>query len=86
MALKHLFQNSPFPSRVKLLDTTAIALPQLGYNPEDVAAAVALRVFVFVGKQVRKWRSEGQEGKKDGLVRGSKLEPNFELIPYTGWN
>ncbi|KAL3945438.1 MAG: hypothetical protein SGBAC_000491 [Bacillariaceae sp.] len=86
IALKHLFRNSPFPSRVKLLDTTEITSPQLGYHPEDVAAAIALRVYVFVGKQVRLWRRQGQEGKKDGLVRGGKVEPNFELIPYTEWS
>ncbi|CAJ1954490.1 unnamed protein product [Cylindrotheca closterium] len=86
IALKSLFHNSRFPSRVKLLDTTEIALPQLGNHPEDVAAAIALRVYVFVGKQVRTWRTQGQEGKKDGLVRGGKIEPNFELIPYTEWS
>ena len=86
VALKHLFQNSPFPSRVKLLDTTEVSMPQLGFHSEDVAAAIALRVYVFVGKQVREWRNDGQEGKKEGLVRGGKLEPNFELIPYTEWN
>lgn len=86
VALKHLFRNSPFPSRVRLLDVGDVVLPQLGNRAEDIAAVIALRIYVFVGKQVRKWRADGQEGKKDGLVRGGKIEPNFELVPYTDWS
>jgi hypothetical protein len=84
--LKKLFRESPFPSRVQLLDSTEITLPQLDENRKDVVAAIALRIFVFVGKQVKEWRASGQVGKQSGLVRGDKTEKNFELSPYTGWN
>jgi hypothetical protein len=86
VALKELFRQSPFPSRVQLLDSTEITLPQLlGDNPKDVASVIALRIFVFVGKQVQTWRANGQVGHVKGLTRGNKTEPNFELIAYTGW-
>lgn len=84
-ALKELFQNSPFPERVRLLDSTEITLPQLGENPKDVATAIALRIFVFVGKQVAEWRAKGQVGGVKGLQRGDHLEPNFDLVAYTAW-
>lgn len=85
-ALHGLFQNSPFPERVRYLDTTEITLPQLGENLKDVATAVALRIFVFVGKQVGEWRSNGQVGNVNGLKRGDIQEPNFELVPYNDWS
>lgn len=85
-ALKSLFQDSPFPKRVQLLDATELSLPQLGDNKRDLVAAVALRIYVFVGKQVQKWRFDGQTGTVSGLERGGKTEPNFELVPYTGWS
>lgn len=84
-ALKALFKNSPFPDRVQLLDNTDITFPQLGENLKDVATAIALRIFVFVGKQVSIWRKNRQKGTIKGLERGDNLEPNFELVPYTGW-
>ena len=80
-----MFQKSPFPERVRFLDSTEISLPQLGENPKDVATAIALRIFVFVGKQVAAWRDKGQIGDVEGLRRGDQLEPNFELVAYTGW-
>jgi hypothetical protein len=86
VALKSLFQDSPFPKRVQLLDTTELVLPQLGENKADVAAAIALRIYVFVGKKVQEWRDKGQKGTVSGLERGGKTEPNSEMVPYTGWS
>jgi hypothetical protein len=86
VALKSLFQDSPFPKRVQLLDTTELVLHQLGENKADVAAAIALRIYVFVGEKVQEWRAKGQKGTKSGLERGGKTEPNLEMVPYTGWS
>jgi hypothetical protein len=85
--LKELFgkNKANFPERVHLLDNTAISLPHLGDNMEDVKAAVALRIFVLVGKKVAEWREAGQQGLIDGLHRGDNVEPNFELVAYVGW-
>jgi hypothetical protein len=84
--LKGLFQEGSFPERVHLLDNTDISLPHLGENSDDITAVVALRMFVLVGKRVKEWREKGQIGTIKGLVRGDETEPNFELVPYTGWN
>lgn len=84
-ALKELFRTSPFPERVRFLDSSDITLPQLDQNLPDVAAAIALRIFVFVGKQVAEWRAKGQIGTVEGLKRGDVQEPNFKLVPYTDW-
>jgi hypothetical protein len=84
-ALKELFRVSPFPERVRFLDSTEISLAQLGENPKDMATAIALRIFVFVGKQVAEWRDKGQIGGKKGLQRGAHFEPNSEIVAYTGW-
>jgi hypothetical protein len=97
VALKELFRDSPFPSRVHLFDNTDLTLPQLGENKRDVIPVVALRTVVFVGKKVKEWRESGQRGEVKGLrtggtitpdgdVSGGKLEPNGELVPYTGWS
>jgi hypothetical protein len=51
-----------------------------------ILANIALRIFVVAGKQVADWRAVGQYGKVDGLHRNGKIEPNFELVPYTGWS
>jgi hypothetical protein len=83
--LKDLFAKKTFPDRVHLLDNTALSLPQLGENLDDVQAAIALRIFVFVGKKVQEWRASGQEGRIDGLHRGDTVEPNFDLAPYPDW-
>lgn len=84
-ALKNLFDKSPFQSRVHFLDNTDITLPQLGENQKDVLPAIALRIYVLVGMQVRAWRAIGQKGTVKGLVRGHVTEPNFELVPYADW-
>ena len=68
------------------MDNTDISLPQLGENALDVFSVIALRIFVIVGKRVQEWREAGQVGHVNGLTRGDKEEPNFELVPYTGWN
>jgi hypothetical protein len=91
-----------FPERVKLLDNTDLSLPwayvslpgeqgqddqQQQQQAEDlILANIALRIFVVAGKQVADWRAVGQYGKVDGLHRNGKIEPNFELVPYTGWS
>jgi hypothetical protein len=77
--------GSLFPQRVHLMDNTAISLPQLGENRDDVIAAIALRIIVEVGKKVGEWRESGQIGLIDGLHRADKVEPNFALVPYEGW-
>jgi hypothetical protein len=88
-----------FPERVKLLDTTDLALPwapspfssleqqqKEGQKYQElVLANIALRIFVVAGKQVADWRAVGQHGEIDGLHRNGEIEPNFELVPYTGW-
>lgn len=97
IALKELFRDSPFPSRVHLFDNTDLTLPQLGENKRDIIPVVALRTAVFVGKKVKEWRDSGQKGVKKGLITGGimtsegdisggKLEPNGKPIPYTGWS
>jgi hypothetical protein len=100
--LLDLFQNnSPFPSRVRLLDNTDLTDPiwrqhsgpehQNGtsrHNGEDadivaaVTMAIALRIYIIVGHQVKMWRDVGQVGGIDGLTRNGKTEPNFELVRY----
>lgn len=86
-ALKDLFDSTKktFPERVHLLDNTALSLPQLVENRGDVFAAIALRIFVLVGKKVGEWRRSNQIGQIDGLHRGDNIEPNFELVAYEGW-
>ena len=85
-ALRDLFSKKTLQSRVQLMDNTDISLPQLGENALDVFSVIALRIFVIVGKRVQEWREAGQVGHVNGLTRGDKEEPNFELVPYTGWN
>lgn len=84
-ALKALFDRDVFPSRVQLLDGTDVTLPLLDENEKDAIAVLALRIYVFIGKQVEMWRASGQTGKVNGLVRGDKVEPNFKLTAYNGW-
>ena len=83
--LKDLFRSKAFPDRVHLLDNTDLSNPQFDENRDDVLTIIALRVFVFVGKQVSTWRAMGQMGKIDGLHRNGSIEPNFKLVPYEGW-
>ena len=85
-ALKSLFGSDTFPGRVQLLDNTDLTLPQHDANEKHMIAVIALRIYVFVGKQVKEWRAVGQKGTVNGLERGGRTEPNFELIPYTGWD
>ena len=66
--LHKLFQQEAFPSRVKLLDNSALTLPYFG-NDEVLLrpyllAVVALKVFVLTGEQVASWRAAGQMGKQ----------------------
>ena len=88
--LRKLFDtnNPAFPPRVKLLDNSDLTMPDLENTKlmrPYLLAAIALRVFVFVGEQVKIWREAGQMGKVDGLHRNGGVEPNFELVPYEGW-
>ncbi len=94
VVLKELFtqNSSPFTSRVRLLDNTDLTNPQLYQNlrslennltlRKDILAVVALRTFIVVGYQVAEWRKNKQIGHIDGLTKGDKEYPNFELIPY----
>lgn len=94
--LLDLFQNnSPFPSdRVRLLDNTDLTDPIWRRRGEDVNAntadatttaitmAIALRIYIIVGHQVKLWRDVGQVGGIHGLTRNGVTEPNFELVRY----
>jgi hypothetical protein len=86
--LKHMFRPEAklFPDRVRFFDNTDLSLPQFDENRQDIAAVIALRVYVLVGKQVADWRAMGQHGMADGLHRNNTVEPNEVLIPYDGWN
>lgn len=98
-ALFNLFRESgdpkkprEFSERVHLLDNTKISLPPSllqiangNIQKQIVDATIALRIFVLVGKKVQEWRAAGQHGQVDGLHRGGLVEPNFDLVPYTGW-
>ena len=84
--IKDLFRTKTFPERVHLFDNTDLSNPQFDQNGNDILAAVALRVFVVVGKQISDWRAIGQKGMIDGLHRNGTVEPNFDLIPYEGWS
>jgi len=87
--LKMLFELRTFPERVHLVDNTDLSLPYR-YEVKDaqkhldqISALVALRTFVFIGKQVKAWRDVGQRGHVNGLTRSAGVEePNFELLPY----
>ena len=86
--LKTLFVDSPFSDRVRFLDNTDISMT-LSHTDElflshhkDVLGAVALRIFIIVGYQVKLWRENKQVGHIKGLTRGDNEYPNFELIPY----
>jgi hypothetical protein len=54
----------------------------MGEDRESVLAAVALRIFVFVGHQVKAWRDIGQSGGIKGLTKNGVTEPNYELVRY----
>lgn len=82
--IKDLFRTDAFPERVHLFDNTDLSKPQFDQNGNDVLAAIALRVFVAVGKQVSDWRATSQKGMIDGLHRNSGVDPNFDLVPYEG--
>ena len=60
VALKNLFQKSPFPRRVQLLDNTDVTLPQLGENKKDSILVVASRIFVCIGKILEEWKLADQ--------------------------
>lgn len=81
-ALFELWNESTFPPRVKLLDTTNLVNPQLGENQQDIVAVIAMRIYVLVGHQVAAWRRAQQIGKVDGLHRNGKVEPNPKEVPY----
>ena len=80
--LKDVFRSSPFPSRVRLLDNTDLTSAKMGEDRESILAATALRVFVFVGHQVKAWRDAGQVGGIQGLTKNGVTEPNYELVGY----
>jgi hypothetical protein len=85
VVLKEIFVDgdSPFSNRVRLLDNTALTNPQIGgLGRQDILAAVALRIYIIVGYQVKEWRRNGQVGHVNGLTRGDKEHPNFDLVPY----
>ncbi len=88
IALKKLFERSTFKERVRFLDNTdiSLALPTndgvFAENQKDALGAIALRIFIIVGYQVKVWRDNKQVGHINGLTRGDVEYPNFELIPY----
>ncbi len=81
--LKEIFSHSPVLSRVRLLDNTDLTYPIGGDNlRSDALLSIAMRIFIIVGYQVQDWRANKQLGHTNGLTRGDKEYPNFELIPY----
>jgi hypothetical protein len=78
--LKDMFRESPFPSRVQLLDNTDLTFNYRQHD--DINSIIAMRIFVMIGKQVTAWRAANQRGDINGLYRNGKLEPNFTLVPY----
>ena len=83
--LRDLFASHPFSSRVQLLDNTDISSSMPIRNKHmqfTMQYLVALRIFVIVGKKVKEWRMDQQEGLIDGLHRGTNVEPNFQLVAY----
>ena len=83
-ALEVMFEEANFPDRVRLLDNTIISSPILGGNGnrDQMLAAIALRIYVLVGKQVKAWRQDGQIGTIDGLKKNDVITPNYDLVPY----
>jgi len=80
--LKDIFKASSFPPRVQLLDNTDISLPGKDQWIDDTFAAIALRIFVIVGKGVKMWRDAGISGGIKGVTTNGVLKPNFDLVPY----
>ncbi|GFH44883.1 hypothetical protein CTEN210_01358 [Chaetoceros tenuissimus] len=81
--LRDLFQDSPFPSRVRLLDNTDVSASIVDENRASMLAIVALRIFVMVGHQVQLWREDGgQIGGINGLTKNGVTTPNYNLEPY----
>jgi hypothetical protein len=83
-ALFDLFdkKRTSFPHQVKLLDNTDLSDAHFDQNSKDIYATIAMRIFSLVGKQVEMWRSVGQKGIKEGLMRNGTLEPNMEQEDY----
>ena len=73
-ALFEIFDSKVLPSNVRLVDNTDISNPQMGENPKDVAATIAMRTAALIGKQVDTWRAAGQHAAKEGLFRNGVLE------------
>jgi len=82
VVLKSMFRSSPLPSQVRLLDNTDLTSTKMGEDRESILAAIALRVFVIVGHQVKAWRDEGQVGGLKGLTKNGVTESNYELVSY----
>jgi hypothetical protein len=81
--LRDLFQNSPFPSRVRLLVNTDVSSSIMDENRASILAIIALRIFVFVGHQVQLWREDGgQIGGINGLTKNGVTTPNYNLERY----
>ncbi|GFH44892.1 hypothetical protein CTEN210_01365 [Chaetoceros tenuissimus] len=81
--LRDLFQDSPFPSRVRLLDNTDVSSVIMDENRASIMAIIALRIFVFVGHQVQLWREDGgQIGGINGLTKNGVTTPNYKLERY----
>jgi hypothetical protein len=73
-ALFEIFDSKVLPSNVRLVDNTDISNPQMGENPKDVAATIAMRIAALIGSQVDTWRASGQYAAKKGLHRNGVLE------------
>lgn len=86
--IRNVISANSFQPRVHLMDNADIVLPSRGSGlaERSLLANIAMRVFVAVGKGVAEWRAHGQHGLVDGLHRNDTIEPNFKLVPYTGWS
>ena len=49
---------------------------------DEVFAAIALRIYVVVGKQVKVWRDAGISGGVNGVTTNGVTKPNFKLVRY----
>lgn len=81
-ALNEIFLNNNFPERVRLLDNTDLSSPMRGTLTNEVFAAIALRIYVVVGKQVKVWRDAGISGGVNGVTTNGVTKPNFKLVRY----
>ena len=78
-ALFEIFDSNVLPANVRLVDNTDISNAQMGENPKDVAATIAMRIAALIGQQVDTWRAAGQHARRAGLDRNGVIEEDEAL-------